>query len=160
MAVAAKIAAMPIASTRTAAVREWLRWPYVQLGGFFDRWYEELPWRKRVPLGPRGEAIARRHLRRCGYLILARNYRATGAEVDLVALDGSQLVFVEVKARTDSEAGLPQEAVDDNKREQIRRAAEAYVAARHAQAVATRFDVVAITGAGRGRQLELIKDAF
>jgi putative endonuclease len=153
---------MALSSTRTgpAALREWVRWPYVQLGGFFDRWYEELPWRKRIPLGPRGEAIARRHLRRCGYLILARNYRAMGAEVDLVALDASQLVFVEVKTRTDSEAGLPQEAVDDNKSEQIRRAAEAYVAARHAQGIATRFDVVAITGAGRGRQLELIKDAF
>jgi putative endonuclease len=159
-AVAAKIAAMAISSTRSVALREWLRWPYVEVGGFLDRWYEELSWRKRIPLGPRGEAIARRHLRRCGYLILARNYRAMGAEIDLVALDRSQLVFVEVKARTDSEAGLPQEAVDDNKREQIRRAAEAYVAARHAQAVATRFDLVAITGTGRGRRLELLKDAF
>jgi len=142
------------------ALRAWLRRPYVQLGGFFDRWYEELPWRKRIPLGQRGEGIARRHLRRCGYLILARNYRASGAEVDLVALDASQLVFVEVKARSDHEAGLPQEAVDDHKREQIRRAAEAYVTARRAQGVATRFDVIAITGAGRGRRLELIKDAF
>lgn len=141
-------------------LRDWLRRPYVMLGGFCDRWYEELPWRKRIPLGQRGEGIARRHLRRCGYLILARNYRASGAEVDLVALDASQLVFIEVKARSDHEAGLPQEAVDDHKREQIRRAAEAYVMSRRAQGVATRFDVIAITGAGRGRRLELIKDAF
>ena len=49
---------------------------------------------------------------------------------------------------------------DDHKREQIRRAAEAYVMSRRAQGVATRFDVIAITGAGRGRRLELIKDAF
>jgi putative endonuclease len=130
------------------------------LGGLCDRWYEELPWRKRIPLGQRGEGIARRHLRRCGYLILARNYRASGAEVDLVALDASQLVFIEVKARSDHEAGLPQEAVDDHKREQIRRAAEAYVTSRRAQGVETRFDVIAITGTGRGRRLELIKDAF
>lgn len=161
---------MAIASTRTKsgksgqlksdAMRAWLRRPYVWLGDFFDCCYEELPWRKRLPLGQRGEGIARRHLRRCGYLILARNYRAMGAEVDLVALDASALVFVEVKARSDHEAGLPQEAVDDHKREQLRRAAEAYVAARRAHGVATRFDVVALTGTGRGRRLELIKDAF
>jgi putative endonuclease len=151
---------MAVSPVRRVALCEWLRWPYVHLGGFFDYWYEELPWRKRIPLGPRGEAIARRHLQRCGYLIIARNYRAMGAEVDLVALDDSQLVFVEVKKRADSAAGWPQVAVDDNKREQIRRAAEACVAARHAQGVATRFDLIAITEAGHGRQLELIKDAF
>ena len=130
------------------------------LGDLLDRCYEELPWRRRIPLGPRGEQIARRYLRRCGYLILARNYRAMGAEIDLVALDDSELVFVEVKARAGVEAGTPQEAVDERKQEQIRRAAESYVAARHAEGVATRFDVIAITGAGRGRKLELIKDAF
>ena len=137
-----------------------VRRPYIWLGDYFDRWYEELPWRKRIPLGARGEAIARRHLRRCGYQILARNYRAQGAEVDLVALDSSVLVFVEVKARTDLDAGLPQEAVDEHKRGQLRRAAEAYVTARRAQGLATRFDVIALTGAGRNRRLELIKDAF
>lgn len=153
---------MAIKSTGTTptTLRAWLRRPYVRLGGFFDCWYEELPWRKGIPLGQRGEGIARRHLRRCGYLVLARNYRASGAEIDLVALDAAQLVFVEVKTRSDEAAGMPQEAVDDHKREQIRRAAEAYVAARRAYGVATRFDVIAITGAGRGRRLELIKDAF
>jgi putative endonuclease len=146
--------------TNLRTLRTWLRQPYVRLGGFFDCWYEELPWRRHLPLGQRGESIACRHLRRCGYLILARNYRASGAEVDVVALDALELVFVEVKARSDHEAGLPQEAVDDHKREQIRRAAEAYVTARRAHGVATRFDVIAITGTGRGRRLELIRDAF
>lgn len=83
-----------------------------------------------------------------------------GAEIDLVALDDTELVFVEVKARTGVEAGTPQEAVDDHKQEQIRRAAESYVTARHAQGVLTRFDIVAITGVGRGQKLELLKDAF
>jgi len=119
-----------------------------------------LPWRKEIALGPRGEAIARRYLRRRGYLILARNFRAAGAEIDIVALDGETLVFVEVKAREGIEAGTPREAVDDNKQEQIRRAAASYVAMRHAQAVTNRFDVVAITGSGRNRTIELIKDAF
>ncbi|MGH7837687.1 MAG: YraN family protein [Candidatus Binataceae bacterium] len=134
--------------------------PYVALGEFLDRYYEELPWRRRVALGRRGEQIARRHLRRRGWLILASNYRAMGAEIDLVALDDAQLVFVEVKARAGVAAGTPQEAVDERKQEQIRRAAESYVGVNHAHGVATRFDVIAIIGAGRGRKLELIKDAF
>ncbi len=134
--------------------------PYVHFGELCDRWYEELPWRKRIALGPRGEAIGRRHLQRRGYLILAHNYRAAGAEIDLVALDHDTLVFIEVKAREGIAAGTPQEAVDDHKQEQIRRAAASYIAMRGAEAVATRFDVVAITGTGRGRILELIRDAF
>jgi putative endonuclease len=146
--------------THTRSLRTWLRLPYVIAGDIFDRWYEELPWRQRIPLGQRGEQIARRYLRRRGYLILARNYRAMGAEIDLVVLDDTHLVFVEVKARAGLDAGTPQEAVDDHKQEQIRRAAESYVMARHAQGVATRFDVVAIIGVGRSGKLALIKDAF
>jgi putative endonuclease len=139
---------------------ELFRASYVYLGDFLDRWYEELPWRKRIPLGKRGEQIAARYLRRCGYLILTRNFRAAGAEVDLIALEDTTLVFVEVKTRLGIAAGTPEEAVDDHKQQQIRRAANVYAERRHAGGMATRFDVIAITGAGRDRRLELIKDAF
>jgi putative endonuclease len=137
-----------------------VRAPYVYVGAIFDRWYEEMPWRKRVPAGRRGEQVAARHLKRCGYLILARNYRAAGAEIDLVALDGSTLVFVEVKFRIGSGFGTPVEAVDLEKRERIRRAAHAYAEWRGVPDLPARFDVVALSGAGRLGRLELIKDAF
>jgi|SRR6516164_11551453 putative endonuclease len=137
-----------------------LRRYYIFLGDRLDCWYEELPWRRQTPFDQRGDAVARRHLQRCGYLILARNYRAMGAEIDLVALDGLELVFVEVKMRSDHVTGLPQEAVDDQKRGQIRHAAAAYVAGRRAQGVATRFEIIVLTRAGRGRRLEHLKDAF
>jgi putative endonuclease len=146
--------------THNRSLRDWIRRPYIALGELLDSCYEELPWRKQIPLGPRGEQIARRYLRRAGYLILALNYRAMGSEIDLAALDDNALVFVEVKARAGVEAGTPREAVDEHKQTQIRCAEESYIAARHAQGVATRSDVIAITGAGRGRKLELIKDAF
>src|SRR5215472_14990996 len=123
------------------------RAPYVYLGAIFDRWYEEMPWRKRVPAGRRGEQIATRHLKRCGYLILARNYRAAGAEIDLVALDESTLAFVEVKSRVGSGFGTPVEAVDREKRERIRRAARAFAEWRGVPDLPTRFDVVALRGA-------------
>ena len=137
-----------------------VRSPYVYLGAIIDRWYEEMPWRKRVPAGRRGEQIAARHLKRCGYLILARNYRAAGAEIDLVALDESTLAFVEVKFRDGSGFGTPVEAVDLEKRERIRRAARAFAETRGVQDLPARFDIVGISGAGRYSRLELIKDAF
>ena len=92
-------------------IRRIVRAPYVYVGAIFDRWYEEMPWRKRVPAGRRGEQVAARHLKRCGYLILAQNYRAAGAEIDIVALEGSTLVFVEVKSRHGAGFGTPAEAV-------------------------------------------------
>jgi putative endonuclease len=131
----------------------------VYLGAVFDRYYEAMPWRKRIPAGRRGEQLAARHLKRSGYIILARNYRTAGAEIDLIALDNDTLVFVEVKARGGTGFGLPQEAVDYDKRERIRRAALVY-AERRGVDLPARFDVVAIDGIGRTRKLEVIKDAF
>ena len=56
--------------------------------------------RERDTLGAKGERLAIRRLRREGYRVVARNYRAVGAEIDAVAMDGDTLVFVEVKTRT------------------------------------------------------------
>lgn len=142
------------------SIVEKCRAAYVPVGDFADRWYEELPWRKRIALGIRGEQIAARCLRRRGMLILARNYRAGGAEIDLIADDHGTLVFVEVKARGGDAFGLPQEAVDARKQSRIRRACAMYVASRRLHDTQIRFDVVALTGAGRNRRLEIIKDAF
>jgi len=141
-------------------IRRIVRAPYVYLGAILDRWYEEMPWRRRVPTGRRGEQVAARHLRRCGYVILAQNYRAAGAEIDLVALDDSTLVFVEVKFRAGSGFGTPAEAVNSEKRERIRRAARVFAEWRGVPDLPARFDVVALSGAGRSCRLELIKDAF
>jgi putative endonuclease len=137
-----------------------VRIPYVYFGTVFDRYYEEMPWRRRISAGQRGEQVAARHLKRAGYIILARNYRVAGAEIDLIALDDDTLVFVEVKARGGGGFGLPQEAVNYDKRERIRRAALVYVERRGVADVPARFDVVAIHELGRHCKLELVKDAF
>ena len=142
------------------SMRAYIRLPYVYAGDFLDRWYEELPWRRRIALGRRGEQIAARYLRRCGYLILARNYRAAGAEIDLVAIEGETLVFVEVKARSGMLFGAPVEAVDENKQVRIRRAADVYALRHRVRDFPMRFDVVAIVGSGRNRHLDLVRDAF
>jgi putative endonuclease len=114
----------------------------------------------RIALGHRGERVAERHLRRQGYRILARNFRAAGAEIDLVAMDGETLVFVEVKTRLSTETGMPEEAVNPHKQRHIRRAAEIYALGHRAHERAIRFDVVAIRQDASGRHLDLLRDAF
>jgi putative endonuclease len=104
--------------------------------------------------------MAERHLRRLGYRIVERNYRAAGAEIDIIAMDGETIVFVEVKRRTSTAAGTPEEAVDAAKQEQIRRAAEAFVEHYRAAERDARFDVVAIVDDGRKRRIQHLKDAF
>ncbi len=129
-------------------------------GDWLDRWYEELPWRARVALGRRGEQIAARYLRRRGWRVIGRNFSAAGAEIDLIALDRATLVFVEVKTRIDGETWTPAAAVDARKRERIRRAASVYLRRHRADNRPVRFDVVAISSAGRARRIELLKDSF
>jgi putative endonuclease len=114
----------------------------------------------RIELGRRGERIAERHLKRKGYRILERNFRGAGAEIDLVAMDGDTLVFVEVKNRRTTRSGMPEEAVNPHKQRHLRRAGEVYAGNHRAHDRPIRFDVVAILEDGSGRHLELLKDAF
>jgi putative endonuclease len=141
-----------------------------RLSGVFD-WFADLMERVRSSAGlPKGvaryrygrsgERMAERHLLGLGYRVAARNYRAAGGEIDLVAVDGGTVVFVEVKRRSGPGAGAPEESVDDRKQERIRRAAEAFANQYRAGDRKMRFDVIAISGEGRRHRLEHLKDAF
>ena len=96
-------------------------------------------------LGQRGEAVAEKFLRKLGYRILARNYRNKLGEIDLIAIDGHTVVFVEVKTRTDHRAGCPTEAVTADKQRQLTKVALSYLKRYRLLEHAARFDVVAIT---------------
>lgn len=96
-------------------------------------------------LGQQGEDAAADFLRRRGYKIVARQVRDGLGELDLVAVDGQTVVFVEVKTRSSHDAGHPLEAVDDLKQRQLTRLALAYLKRHHLLENAARFDVVAIT---------------
>lgn len=91
----------------------------------------------------RGEALAARHLEATGLRVLERNWRAGRRELDLVALDGDVVAFVEVKTRG---AGpqAPLEAVDRRKRRELRRAAESWIHAHPGVGREFRFDVVGV----------------
>ncbi|HYP14646.1 MAG TPA: YraN family protein [Bryobacteraceae bacterium] len=102
-----------------------------------------------------------RYLQRRGMTVVARNLQLPPlkAELDIVAVEGSTYVFVEVKTRESDSFGKPEEAVDLEKRTQITRAARAYLRAAGATWDQARFDIVSVTTGGDVR-LEHIKDAF
>jgi putative endonuclease len=115
---------------------------------------------RRLPYGERSEHVAARHLKWRGCKIIARNFRAAGAEIDIIMMHRGTLVFVEVKARMSDSLGPPELAVDDRKQYRIRRAAEVFVSRNRSQERLMRFDVVAISGDGRGRKVEHLQNAF
>jgi len=96
-------------------------------------------------LGQAGEAAAVRFLERRGLVILARNLRSRLGEIDLLARDGSTLVFVEVKARRGLSGDPPEAAVDARKRARLGRLALGYLAARRLGERSCRFDVVGVS---------------
>lgn len=108
--------------------------------------------------GVRGEDMAAAYLETAGYRILERNWRFHRNEIDIIAMDGDTLVFVEVKKRQDSTHGYGCEAVDHAKQQRIRRVAEAYLACTKRSQADTkcRFDVVSIDDG----KILLFKNAF
>ena len=100
----------------------------------------------RRELGQRGEAVAAAHLRRSGLRVVARNWRCRQGELDVVALDGEQLVVVEVKARRSLGQGHPAEAVTPVKAARLRRLSAAFLAAHPGLPgrAEVRVDVVAV----------------
>lgn len=109
-----------------------------------------------IELGATGEARAVDLLVRHGYVIVERNFRCKAGELDIVAYDGSTLVFVEVRSRRTTEHGTALDAVGWGKRRQVSRVAALYVAWKQLSFESARFDVVAITGT----DAILIRDAW
>ena len=114
--------------------------------------------RRRVGLA--GEAAAESRLRRDGLEIVDRGYRARCGEIDLIALDGPVVVFVEVKTRTGVAFGRPAEAVTPDKRRRIARAASVFLARSGWSDRPCRFDVVEVVPDGSGWRVTRIADAF
>ena len=110
--------------------------------------------------GQSGEDLACAHLQASGLRILVRNYRCRGGEIDVVARDGSTVVFVEVKERTGSSHGTAIEAVTATKRRRILHAARFFAAREGLSESPVRFDVVAIDWGPEGPCLRHEKDAF
>jgi putative endonuclease len=113
-------------------------------------------------LGQRGEDAATRFLKRSGFRILARGLDSRLGELDIIAVDGRTVVFVEVKTRSSTEAGLPADAIDATKQRRMTQAALAYLKSHGLLQHASRFDVVAVTWPENARRpsIEHYKNAF
>ena len=110
--------------------------------------------------GKTGEQLAYLCLRKNGYRIVARNYRKHYGEIDLIGWEKSILVFIEVKLRSNSDHGLPQDAVNLAKRRQIAHVAKEYRRRHHLHDINYRFDIVSIQGNPGKERIEILKDAF
>jgi putative endonuclease len=118
--------------------------------------------KERQELGRTGESIAAEYLADAGLEIIARNYRCYRGEIDIVAKDGAELVFVEVRTRHGAmQQGTPEESVTHVKRERLRALAASYIREKHyEQWPPMRFDVVAITYEPDDVNIRWIKGAF
>lgn len=115
----------------------------------------------RNDLARRGEDAAAAFLERIGMTVVERNWRCPAGEADIIAVDGPDLVIVEVKTRRSARAGTPEEAVTPTKQRRIARIARAYLAASGLSPQRIRFDVVTLRVLSPDRALlRHLRDAF
>ncbi|WP_298887973.1 YraN family protein [uncultured Serinicoccus sp.] len=100
-----------------------------------------MPWARAREIGDRGEELVCAHVRALGWMVLERNWRCPEGELDVVAHDGRQLVFCEVKTRRSARFGEPVEAVGREKAHRLRRLAWAWLDAHGRRGADFRIDV-------------------
>lgn len=114
-----------------------------------------------VETGQVGELLAQRYLESQGYEIIEHNWRCQEGEIDLVARQGPDWVFVEVKARRGDRFGTPEEAVTPAKQQRLLRCGLMYLAEHNLGDESWRIDVVAIdlSTSNQPSQIRLYRNA-
>lgn len=112
--------------------------------------------RARQVLGAAGEDLSAAWYEARGYRVVARNWRCSGGELDLVLRRGATVVFCEVKTRTSLAFGSPLEAVTPLKQRRIRRLAAAWLHESPGHATDVRFDVAGVLDG----TVEVVQNAF
>jgi len=110
-------------------------------------------------LGEQGEELANAHLLRNGYTILERNWRFGKEEIDIIAIQGDELVIVEVKTRNSDFFGEPHQFVSKSKQSHLIRAAHAFAEKKDLD-VEVRFDVIGVIINTKEQRLLHLEDAF
>lgn len=112
-------------------------------------------------LGKAGEDVALTYLEKKKFKIIEKGFRFLRGEIDLIALEGETIVFIEVKTRKSTEFGYPEESITPAKRHQLRRVAQGYLLRKNIQDVECRFDVLSVTyDELKGYTVNHIRDAF
>lgn len=99
---------------------------------------------KRHEIGKLGEDLACKYLQDKGYKVVERNFEAKQGEIDIIALDKSEVVFIEVKTRSNVLYGKPAEAVNEIKQKHLVKTIEYYIYSRHLEGELIRIDIIEI----------------
>ena len=110
--------------------------------------------------GQQAEEAACRFLEAKGLTILERNYYIRGGELDIIASDGEMLVFVEVRSKTNTVFGTPEETISPQKQRFLYRAAEQYLLNKGLTEAVCRFDVVSVLFQDGQTKITWYEDAF
>ncbi|MDD3725765.1 MAG: YraN family protein [Candidatus Ratteibacteria bacterium] len=110
--------------------------------------------------GITGEKLAVKFLKKRGYRILCRNFRAKTGEIDIIAREGRCIVFLEVKLREGTSFGYPAEAVIKTKKAHLQKTALSYIMRHNLTDIPYRFEVVSILEEGENYKIDLIPLEF
>jgi len=114
----------------------------------------------KISTGKDGEQIAAAYLKKNGYCICETNFRCPLGEIDIIAREKKEIVFIEVKTRKSNKLGYPEQAVGAKKQAKLSQLALWYLQKNKLADANARFDVVAITLHPEGNEIRLIKNAF
>lgn len=98
----------------------------------------------RHEIGKLGEDIAVKYLQENGYKVIERNFESRQGEIDIIAMYKNEIIFVEVKTRTNIKYGNPVEAVNKPKQKHLIKTVEYYLYSRHLENEFIRIDVIEI----------------
>ena len=138
-----------------------MRWFVQTLLRLLDALLPEPDEPEHIKTGRRGEELAYFHLRKHKYTIVARNFRTPWhkSELDLIGWDRQTLCFIEVKTRTTRDVATAEAAVDEAKRDDLRRVGRHYLR-QCAEHTATRFDIVTVYLDHPSPEITILKNAF
>ena len=109
-------------------------------------------------IGQLGEKKACKHIKKHGYKVVDKNFRTKFGEIDIVAIEDTTICFIEVKARSSSDYGSPEEFVTKKTQERLWKTASIYIDKNPPEFENYRFDVVAIDLENDG--IKIFKNAF
>jgi putative endonuclease len=114
----------------------------------------------RIKLGKLGEEKALNYLLHKNYKLIVQNYSSSLGEIDLIALNGKYIVFIEVKTRSTDNFGPPQLAVNYRKQQKIREIAQFFLLNNNYSKYQIRFDVIAVSLIKDNTHIEHFINAF
>lgn len=112
-----------------------------------------------LQLGQKGEEIAVKHLLSLDYDIIERNWRYSRTEIDIIAIHRGLYIFVEVKTRSQTKYGTPEDIISEDKMNRMAVAAEEYLMQNEIESE-IRFDIISIIIRDNKQELKHIEDAF